>query len=211
MTTETKTEAKPATNAEQRNLSSRFVIVIGIICLPVIALWGFGDSDSPKVSVNTQSTQTISLVSNSINPKRLTEASGSAVETSAQPASVSDETYRQLIVGTWETDRDGHRHLTVSEDGTAVMKVEIPGNWSLLFGQKMKFDIAWEIKDGVLTFETTGGEPKGKVDLITSMYGKQRVQQIKTLDETTMQLPDEDPESEDHVWTRVGPKEPGAL
>jgi hypothetical protein len=191
MTTETKTADIQTNHVERSTLRSPYVLVPVILCLPIVALWGFSDDEPPQSSMNAQSMQSASVASN---------------ETPAgQPVQTSDETYRKLIVGNWETDRDGRRFLKVFEDGTAVMDVEIPGNWSLLFGKKMKFNIVWSIEDGVLTFETTGGEPKGKVDLITSMYGEKRVQKIERLDETTMRLPDDEPDGEDHVWTRVGP------
>lgn len=189
MTTDTRITDTQTNYAERSPFRSPFVIVPMILGLPLVALWGFGDDDSPQKSVM----QGVSVASNETP--------------TADTALTSDEAYRKLIVGNWETDRDGRRFLKVFDDGTAVMDVEIPGNWSLLFGKKMKFDIVWSIEDGVLTFETTGGEPKAKVDLITSMYGKQRVQKIKRLDETTMRLPDEEPDGEDHVWTRVGPAE----
>lgn len=195
MTTDTKFRQTNSADSERTSLPHRSAVLVGVLCLPVIAVWAFGGSNSPKVSVMTQSMQPISPVSFSTNKPH---------ETPAQAAATSDETYRQLIVGNWETDRDGKRYLTVSDDGTAVMNVDISGNWSLLFGEKMKFNIVWSIEDGVLTFETTGGEPKRKVDLITSMYGSKRVQRIKILDESTLRLPDEDPQSEDHIWTRVG-------
>lgn len=194
-TADTKTaDNQTANGPRSRSWKSRSLLVLSILCLPLVALWVFGDDESSQTSVNVQPAETVSGASNE-------------QATASDSSPTSDEAYRKLIVGTWKTDRDGHRFLKVSDDGTAVMHVEIPGNWSLLFGEKMKFDIVWTIEDGVLTFETTGGEPKGKVDLITSMYGKQRVQKIERLDETTMRLPDDEPDGEDHVWTRVEPGE----
>ena len=198
MTTDTKSADNPATAVKRATLSPQLVVVLLVLCLPLLALWGFGGDESPA---KAQSLQRLSMNSS------MSGILPSNQEMPAEPAPISDETYRKLIVGSWEMDRDGHRFLKVFDDGTAVMDVEIPGNWSLLFGKKLKFDIVWSIEDGVLTFETTGGEPKGKVDLITSMYGKERVQKIKKLDDATLQLPDEDPESEDHIWTRVEPAE----
>lgn len=199
ITTDTNSIDAQSSPAERNTFRFRNVLVLGVLLLPLVALWGFGGDDSPETSANAQSLESVSLDdSDSGN-------SGSQPESAAKPVPISDETYRKLIVGNWETDRDGRRFLQVFENGTAVMDVTIPSGWSLLFGEKMKFDIVWSIEDGVLTFETTGGEPKAKVDLITGMYGKQRVQKIKILDETTLRLPDDEPDGEDHVWTRVGP------
>jgi hypothetical protein len=150
-----------------------------ILGLPIVILWGTSEE-----KVTLQKT-----------------AAEEKVEPVVQES--TDEKYRKLIVGDWEMDRDGKRFLTVHPDGTADMDAEVSSNWSLLFGKKLKFRIEWSIEKGVLTMLTTGGEPKGKVDLITSMYGAERIQAIKLLDETTLQLPDEEPGEADHIWTRV--------
>jgi hypothetical protein len=63
--------------------------------------------------------------------------------------------------------------------------------------------LEWTIENGELTLLTTGGEPASKVNLMTSMYGKERKQRIITLDETTLHHPDDDPDGEDHIWKRI--------
>jgi len=150
-----------------------------ILALPIVILWGTGEEE---VSVQTTSAEE--------NPQPVVQES-------------TDEKYRKLIVGNWEMDRNGKRFLTVNPDGSAIIDAEISSNWSLLFGKKLKFDIEWSIENGILTMKTIGGEPQGKVDLIVSMYGADRIQPIKILNETTLRLPDDEPEEEDHIWTRV--------
>ena len=178
------TEAVPA-NAETAIASRKSLKVflpLAILVLPIVVLWGF-DHDDAKVPSPSVAEQPAEKPSEAPKP--------------------TDDDYRQLLVGSWEMDRDGKRFLTVHADGTADMNVEVSSNWSLLFGKQLKFDIEWTVEDAVLTMKTTGGEPKGKVDLITSMYGAERVQPIKILDETTLRLPDDEPDGEDHIWTRV--------
>ena len=160
----------------------KMFLPLAILALPIVVIWGF---DTDEVSVAP------------------TSAAEQQTEKPLEDPGPTDEDYRHLLVGSWEMDRDGKRFLTVHADGTADMNVEVSSNWSLLFGKQLKFDIEWTIEDAVLTMKTTGGEPKGKVDLITSMYGAERVQPIKILDETTLRLPDDEPDGEDHIWTRV--------
>ncbi|MDG2389973.1 MAG: hypothetical protein P8M30_11695 [Planctomycetaceae bacterium] len=174
-----KTYTEPTGEAKSSRKKMKVFLPLLILSLPILILWGTSDEE---VTVQTTAAEEI-------------------VEPAVQES--TDEKYRKLIVGDWEMDRDGKRSLTVHSDGTADMDIEVSSSWSFLFGKKLKFRIEWSIENGILTMITTGGEPKGKVDLITSMYGAERKQPIKLLDETTLQLPDEEPGEEDHIWTRV--------
>lgn len=185
-------ESTPSENVPSSDASAvpspksvKVFLPLVILALPIVVLWGF---DTEEVNVA---------------PTSAAEQQGE--ETAGGEVELTDEDFRQLIVGSWEMDRDGKRFLTVHPDGTADMNVEVSSNWSFLFGKQLKFDIEWTIVDGVLTMKATGGEPKGKVDILTNMYGAERVQAIKILDETTLRLPDDEPEGEDHIWTRVEP------
>ena len=160
------------------------IAIVTAICLS--ALWMGGDQNS-----TTQSRQALSGTTLSVTPVSTTNVTS------------LDTKYKELIVGKWEMDRDGRRELVVNDDGTAIMDVEINDLTSLLVGNKLKFFIDWSISDGVLTFSTTGGEPASKVDILTKMYGKERVQAIKVLDETTLRVADDEPGDPDHIWTRI--------
>lgn len=116
----------------------------------------------------------------------------------------ADETYRQLIVGRWETNRHGGRRvMTVSEDGTAVVRVEVTGSWSYVLGDQITLNLKWQIEDGSLKFQTTGGKPEASVNVLTSLYGNERNQPILILDEKTLRVPDDEPEDPDHIWSRL--------
>lgn len=116
----------------------------------------------------------------------------------------TDETYRQLIVGRWETERHGGRRvMTVSEDGTAVVRVKVTGTWSYVLGDEITLNLKWQIEEGSLKFQTTGGTPEASVNVLTSLYGNERNQPILILDEKTLRVPDDEPEDPDHIWTRL--------
>lgn len=186
MTEQTDNEPLPTDEdspQKSKRRKARIVIPLVILGLPFLVFWEVGKGNSSDK-----------------DPERVDPLSTPVVEESL------DDSYRKRIVGSWEMDRDGKRLLTVDADGTAKMDVEIEGSWSFLFGSKLNFDIEWTIEDGHLTMKTIGGEPQAKVDLLTSMYGKERVQQITVLDDTTLRLPDDEPDGEDHIWTRIVPE-----
>jgi len=113
-----------------------------------------------------------------------------------------DEAYRRLLVGKWETERSGHREMTVRADGTATMVVRLDGVNAMLFGKKLTFWLKWSIQDGKLAFETTGGEPASRIKVITVMYGTNRVQRIRSLTKIRLLLIDEEGDP-DHDYRRV--------
>lgn len=127
------------------------------------------------------------------------------VSTRSEKTGLTDEESRRMILGRWETYRDGRRVLDVRDDGAAVMDVQIEGLKSLVVGSKLKLYIAWTIENGVLTFETTGGDPQSSVDLLNSWYGNRREQTILVLDDKTFRVPDDDSGDADHIWTRIAP------
>ena len=119
----------------------------------------------------------------------------------APPVLNQDEQYRQLIVGDWEDEYRGKRHLNVRPDGTATMVVEPDPLGRALFAAKLTFDITWSLKDGRVEMITHGGQPEGKVKLILRLYGNRTLQQIVTLDNSQMLILDPDGETK-YNWKR---------
>lgn len=117
-----------------------------------------------------------------------------------------DAQRRKLIVGNWQCERKGLRELTVFPDGTAKMKVTLT-DWKhkLMFGERMNFEIAWEITDGVLSFQTTGGEPAWAIKAVIQLYGESRQQPILEMSDEKMVLKDVEEGEPDHIYHRVGP------
>jgi len=131
-----------------------------------------------------------------------TSSGKSAAATPALSGVARDEAYRRLVIGKWETERSGHRELTVRPDGTATMIVQLTGFNAVLFGKKLTFWIQWTIQDGKLAFSTTGGEPASRIKVITVMYGTNRTQQIRSLTKDRLLLIDEEGDP-DHDCRRV--------
>lgn len=135
----------------------------------------------------------------STTPPRGLDSDQSAIE-----AVISrDREFSQLIVGRWTTDRDGKRDLVVRADGTAEMDVTITSWHRVMFGDQIHFEAKWEIRDGVLAFETTGGKPEAAVQAVSKVYGAARENRILKIDADQMVLKDEDEGEPDHVYTRV--------
>lgn len=126
-------------------------------------------------------------------------------ETGAVAGESTDERRRRLIVGQWETERSGRRVLTAREDGTAVMTVEVQGAWALMLGREITLHLQWQIVDGRLIFETTGGAPEASISVLRKLYGDKRDVPILELSEMTLRVPDDEPEDPDHIWTRISP------
>jgi hypothetical protein len=113
-----------------------------------------------------------------------------------------DERLRRLALGTWEDDYQGKRTMTLRNDGTATMVVELSGAKATLFAARLRFDMVWSIKDGHMRKQTLGGEPPRKVQLILKMMGDVVEEKILELGEDTLVLLDEDGKTR-YRWRRV--------
>ncbi|MHC4180625.1 MAG: hypothetical protein ACYSWU_24260, partial [Planctomycetota bacterium] len=82
-----------------------------------------------------------------------------------------DERFRRLVVGTWTDNYKGKRTMTLDEDGTGTMVVELTGLTATLFADRLQFDMVWSVENGRMKKRTIGGEPAGKVKLILKAWG----------------------------------------
>jgi hypothetical protein len=123
---------------------------------------------------------------------------GSNDERDSQSA---DQRFERAIVGKWEDDYRGKRHLTVNDDGTGKMVVEPDGLGRALFADRLSFDIEWSISEGRVTMRMLGGEPESKVNLILKLHGREAEYKILNLDDGQMLLLDSDGKTQ-YDWRR---------
>lgn len=124
--------------------------------------------------------------------------------TDAKQPLEQDERYRQRIVGTWEDDYQGQRTMTLNEDGTGIMVVELSGWKAALFAQRLEFQMRWRLEDGYLRKETVDGKPEQAVKAILKMMGKEVKEPILELSEDRLLLLDQDGETK-YDWRRTNP------
>jgi hypothetical protein len=113
-----------------------------------------------------------------------------------------DAEYRRLLVGVWEDDYQGKRTMTVLEDGTGAMLVELSGLKARLFASRLRFDMVWSIEEGRLKKKTVGGEPSAKVRMILRTMGNQVDEPILELTKTRLLLLDANGKTQ-YDWRRV--------
>jgi hypothetical protein len=92
--------------------------------------------------------------------------------------------------------------MTLREDGTGTMVVDLEGAAAVMFAPQLRFDMQWSIDGGRIKMQTRGGEPAGKVQLILKMTGDHVDQPILELSETHLLLLDEDGKTR-YDWQRV--------
>ena len=108
---------------------------------------------------------------------------------------------RALVVGNWEDDYRGKRHLTVHDDGTGTMVVEPDGIGKKLFAARLEFDLQWSLDGERITMKTLGGTPKQKVQLILKLYGSEADYAVVELTDERMLLLDADGKTR-YDWRR---------
>jgi hypothetical protein len=122
--------------------------------------------------------------------------------TAKTPPADLDAHYRKLIVGTWTDHYQGKRTMTLREDGTGSMIVELSGWQAALSASKLKFNLKWSVAAGHFKEQTLGGEPAMQVKMITSTMGDHVDQPILELTDDRLLLLDGDGKTK-YDWKRL--------
>jgi hypothetical protein len=121
-----------------------------------------------------------------------THAEASAAGQERLDAVGSAAVARTLVVGTWEDDFEGKRTMTLKEDGTGTMVVELSGIKALLSAPRLRFDMTWAVENGRLQKQTVGGEPTNTVQMILKTMGDRVDEPILELTQDRLLLLDKD-------------------
>lgn len=108
---------------------------------------------------------------------------------------------RAAVLGTWEDDYQGKRTMTLKEDGTGTMLVELSGMSATLFAAHLEFDMVWSVENGRLKKQTIGGRPENRVAMILKMMGDRVDEPILELTAERLVLLDQDGETR-YEWRR---------
>ncbi len=125
------------------------------------------------------------------------EGNGESSEPSAEQQDeaqslAQDQRYRQLVLGTWEDDYEGHRTMTLNEDGSGTMIVELSGMKATLFAARLEFNMQWTLQGGRLQKRTIDGTPARRVNMILKMMGDRVDEPILELTDDRLLLLDKD-------------------
>jgi hypothetical protein len=118
------------------------------------------------------------------------------------------EEVRRMLLGVWQDDYQGRRTMTLNEDGTATMLVELSGVQSFLVAPKLRFDMTWSLDGKKLTKKTVSGEPADKVRLILNAMGDTAEDTLLEITEDRLVLLDKNGTTK-YEWRRVTQHESG--
>lgn len=140
-------------------------------------------------------------------PPSQRQARGTAVTTKPLPTPDSEEANtRNSVLGVWQDTYQGKRTMTLNQDGTGTMLVELQGAAALLYAAQLRFDMTWSLDGKKLTKKTIGGEPAAKVNLILNTLGDTAVDTILEISEDRLLLLDQDGKTQ-YDWRRAKPLE----
>ena len=123
-----------------------------------------------------------------------------------KPESEEEKT-RRMLLGVWQDDYQGKRTMTLNEDGSGTMLVELSGVQAFLFASKLRFDMTWLLDGKKLTKKTVGGEPADKVNLILNTMGDTADDTLLEVTDDRLLLLDKDGTTK-YDWRRVTQHEP---
>ena len=113
-----------------------------------------------------------------------------------------DARYRSLVLGTWADEYQGKRTMTLNEDGTGTMIVELSGWRAALSAARLKFNMKWSVEGGHLKKQTISGEPETQVKMILSTMGDHVDEPILELTGDRLLLLDQDGKTK-YDWKRA--------
>jgi hypothetical protein len=135
-------------------------------------------------------------------------ASGEALAVVPAPTSKAEteaERTRRKLLGVWQDHYQGKRTMTLNDDGTGTMLVELSGFQATLFAPKLRFDMQWSLDGKAFKKRTVGGEPSDKVNLILNTMGNTAEDTIVELTDDRLLLLDKNGKTQ-YDWKRI-PKE----
>ena len=92
--------------------------------------------------------------------------------------------------------------MTLQEDGTGKMVVELDGLKAKLFAPRLEFEMVWAVEKGRLKKRTLQGEPAVTVQLILKAMGDRVDEPILELTQDRLLLLDKDGKTK-YDWRRV--------
>ncbi len=131
-------------------------------------------------------------------PSTLDASPQSAPAAEADP----DRESRRLVVGTWTDNYQGKRTMTLNDDGTGTMIVELSGMKARLFAARLDFEMVWSLESGRLKKQTLRGEPATQVAIILKTMGDRVDEPILELTSEKLVLLDKDGQTR-YTWSRV--------
>ncbi len=110
---------------------------------------------------------------------------------------------RRMILGTWTDEYQGKRTMTLNDDGTGTMIVELSGWRAALSAPRLTFHLKWSVANDRLKEQAIGGEPAAQVQMILKTMGDHVDQPILELTDDRLLLLDGDGKTK-YDWRRVG-------
>ncbi|MDZ4817937.1 MAG: hypothetical protein SGJ20_03085 [Planctomycetota bacterium] len=114
----------------------------------------------------------------------------------------SDEQHGENVIGVWRDYYEGTRTLTVRDDGTATMIVELEGWKAKMFTPRLQIETTWTINEGRFDRTIVGGKPADKVNFVKNRVGATASDKIVNLSPNRMILVDQDGSTR-YDWKRL--------
>lgn len=113
-----------------------------------------------------------------------------------------EEKLRHTLHGVWQDEYRGKRTMTLNEDGSGTMFVELSGLWARLYASKLRFDMKWWLNGKKLIKKSIRGEPAFAAKLILKAMGDTAEDSILEFSEDRLLLLDKDGKTR-YDWRRA--------
>jgi hypothetical protein len=180
--------------------ASSLLISLGLLATLFVAGRQFDPTEGERSSAQVES-GSAGQVGKTAGASRGDASESGAAPQADDTTGRDDARDRAAVLGTWEDDYQGKRTMTLKEDGTGTMIVELTGMSATLFAARLEFDMVWSVEDGRLKKQTVGGRPEKRVAMILQMMGDRVDEPILELTAERLVLLDQDGETR-YEWRR---------
>lgn len=81
------------------------------------------------------------------------------------------EVDRSQLLGRWQDQFYGKRILTLKDDGTARMELELDFAGRLLYGKRLEFDLKWSVDGARVVIDILDGKPAKQAKSLMNTWG----------------------------------------
>ena len=99
---------------------------------------------------------------------------------------------RTQLVGTWKDSFFGARTLTLNDDGTARMVLDLDFAGRLMYGSRLDFDMTWSVEEATVSIDIIKGTPVKAAKSLMQTWGSRYEYLLDCVEDRRIEMRDWD-------------------
>jgi len=141
---------------------------------------------------NWSSSSTLALENDCKSSSASEDAAAPAEQPSTTLQAKLEKVDRSQLVGTWRDTFLGTRTLTLNDDGTARMILDLDFAGRLLYGSRLDFNMTWTVEGATITIDILDGKPAKSAKSAMETWGKRYAYLLDCVEDHQIEMRDWD-------------------